>query len=227
MQHTGLLELHGEVTELFSYDAQPYKATANVVCAGCNNGWMSRSEEGAKGYLVGMVEGRGRELHAGGLAELARWALLKAIIFDHAAPRGARTMNPELSAYLHRSGEPPRTGCSIWLAAYGGDLPGFTAMTSLAVGTDEEPYTGERNVWVRTFSVGPVVFQVFSTSVSALANHDPGWQVLEDPPPVIQIWPSAGSVRWLSQPSLNDDGLIWIANHITATLVQSSESYHG
>ena len=75
MQHTGLLELHGEVTELFSYDAQPYKATANVVCAGCNNGWMSRSEEGAKGYLVGMVEGRGRELHAGGLAELARWAL--------------------------------------------------------------------------------------------------------------------------------------------------------
>ena len=121
-------------------------------------------------------------------------------------------MNPELSAYLHRSGEPPRTGCSIWLAAYGGDLPGFTAMTALAVGTDEEPYTGERNVWVRTFSVGPVVFQVFSTSVSALAN---------------QIWPSAGSVRWLSQPSLNDDGLIWIANHITATLVQSSESYHG
>lgn len=224
MGHTGLLELGGEVSELFSYDDKPYKTTANVVCAACNNGWMSRGEEAARPYLAGMVEGRGRELHAGGQAELARWALLKAIIFDHAAPKEGRSVNPALAAYLHRHGEPP-PGCWVWMGAYGGELPGFAAMTALAVGTDQDPYTGERNVWVRTFSLGPVVFQVFSTAAAALADHDPGWAALPDPPRVIQIWPTGGSVRWLPAPALNDDGLIWFANHVVARLIGSSENH--
>lgn len=225
MQHTGLLELRGEVTELYSYDDKPYKATANVVCAACNNGWMSRSEEAAKSYLAGMVEGRGRELHEGGQLHLARWALLKAIIFDCAAPRQAQSSNAALVEHLHVHGEPSPAGCRIWMAAYGGELPGFTALTALAVGTDEDAYTGERNVWVRTFSVGPVVFQVFSTTTAALADYDPAWQTLPDPPRVLQIWPTGGSLRWLPEPSLNDRGMMWFANHIIASMIRSSEDH--
>jgi hypothetical protein len=225
MQHTAMLELGGEVTELFSYDDKPYKATANVVCAGCNNGWMSRTEEAAKPYLAGMVEERGRELHEGGQLVLARWALLKAIIFDHAAPRQARSANSALLYPLCVGGGPPLTGCRIWMAAYGGELPGFTALTALAVGTDEDLYTGERNVWVRTFSVGPVVFQVFSTMTVALAGHDPGWQTLADPPQVLQIWPAEGSSRWHPFPAFNDRGLTWFANHVIASLIRSSEDH--
>jgi hypothetical protein len=224
MNHTGLLDLHGEVSELYSFDDQPYKATAKVVCAECNNGWMSRSEEAAKSYLAGMVEGRGRELHEGGQKELANWALLKAIIFDYAAPEKARTTFPDLRSHLHGCGEPPEN-CMIWLAAYGGEMPGFSAMTALAVAIDDEPYKAERNVWVRTFSVGPVVLQVFSTSNPALSGFDPNWKGLKDPPQVIQIWPTGESVRWLPGQSLNDLGLNWFANHIVGTLLRSSENH--
>jgi hypothetical protein len=225
MHHTGLLEQHGEVSKILDFDDRPYKQTANAVCAGCNGGWMSRLEEGAKSYLDGMIEGRGRELHAGGQAELASWALLKAIIFDQASPKGAQALFPDLYSGLYGSAEPPGRGCKIWLGAYGGELPGFTAMTALAVATDNRPYTGERNVWVRTFSTGPVLFQVFTTSDAGLADYDPGWAELRDPPQVIQIWPTGPSVRWLPGPALNDDGLIWFANHVVSTLIQSSASH--
>jgi hypothetical protein len=225
MEHTGVLELRGRVTELFRYDDRPYKATANVVCVGCNNGWMGRGEEAAKSYLGGMVAGRGRELHQGGQAELARWALLKAIVFDYAAPKEGRSVNPELTAFLFRHREPPSQGCRVWLGAYGGDMPGFTAMTALAVGTEEQSYTGERNVWVRTIGVGPVVFQIFSTSVLGLADYDPGWGTLPNPPQVIPIWPTGTSVRWLPSPSLNDAGLLWFSDHIVSSMIRSSGEY--
>jgi hypothetical protein len=226
LHHTSTHEEHGQITTLLDFDDRPFKLTANVVCAGCNGGWMSRLEVAAKSYLDGMLEGRGRELHAGGQADLARWALLKAIIFDQAAPPQARVMFRPLYAGLYDNGDPPEAGCRVWLSAYGGELPGFTALTALAASTEGQVYTAERNVCVRTFSLGPVLFQVFATSNPTLGDYDPGWAALEDPPQVIQIWPAGNSVRWMPQPSLNDRGIVWFANHIVATMAQESVDHH-
>lgn len=227
MRHTALLERGGEVAEQWAFDDRPYKLTAKVVCAECNGGWMSQLEEAAKAILAGMIERRGRELHAGGQAELAKWALLKAIIFDQASAREARVLFPGLYSQLYSCGEPPRDGCRIWLATYGGELPGFTAMTALAASAAGQPYLGERNVCVRTFSIGPVLFQVFATSNPALQDFEVAWdEVGPQPPRVIQIWPVGPSVRWVPEPSLTDEGIIWFANHIVATMIQGSETFH-
>lgn len=227
VRHTNVLERGGEVGELRAFDDRPYKLTAKVVCAGCNSGWMGRFEEDAKSILDGMVDRRGRELHAGGQAQLARWALLKAIIFDHAAPADTRILFPGLYTDLYRCGEPPRDGCRIWLAAYGGKMLGFTGMTSLATSTAGQPYAAERNVCVRTFSIGPVIFQVFATSNPALTAFDVDWTTVGPlPPKVVRIWPPGSSVRWMPAPSLNDDGIVWFANHIVATMIQQSQTFH-
>ena len=189
---------------------------------------MSSLEERAKGILAGMIAGRGRELHAGGQGDLATWALLKAIIFDHASPNRARALFPELRSELFNSRQPPRNGCRIWMSAYGGDLPSLTALTAIATATAGQTYDGVRNVCVRTFSMGPVVVQVFVTSNPTLADFDVNWNsVGPQPPRVIQIWPSGQSVSWLASPAFNDEGIIWFANHIVATMIQNSETYRG
>jgi uncharacterized protein (UPF0548 family) len=227
VRHTNLLEQGGDVTELRAFDDRPYKVTAKVVCEKCNGGWMGRLEDGAKSILSGMVDGRGRELHAGGQSQLSSWALLKAIIFDQAAPIETRVLFPEFYAELFSRGRPPRDGCRIYLGAYGGEMLGFTGMTALATSTAGQPYDGERNVCVRTFSMGRVVFQVFATSNPALMAFDVDWATVgQMPPQVVRIWPPGPSVRWMPEPSLGDDGLIWFANHVVATLIQQSETFN-
>jgi hypothetical protein len=227
VRHTSLVERGGKVAEEWVFNDRPYKLTAKVVCAECNGGWMAQREEAAKSILDGMFDGRGRELHASGQGQLAGWALLKAIIFDQAAPADTRVLFPGLYTELYRRGEPPRDGCRIWIAAYGGEMLGFTGMTALATSTAGQSYSGERNVCVRTFSMGPVVFQVFATSNPTLREFDVDWTAVGPRPPrVVRIWPPGEPTRWMPEPSLNNEGIVWFANHIVATMIQQSETFN-
>ncbi len=36
----------------------------------------------------------------------------------------------------------------------------------------------------------------------------------------------SASVRWMPEPSLNDEGIVWFANHIVAKMIQQSEPFN-
>jgi hypothetical protein len=228
LPHTQLFEHHGEVVDEISYEARPYRIRANAVCASCNNGWMSGLEESAKAILEGMIDGRARLLHSGGQTTLASWALLKAMMFDRAVPAESRAIFPGLYAHLFEHRVPPRDGVRVWLAAGGAEADPFSAFAALEASAPGEARPAERNVFVRTFSVGRVLVQVFGTTSPALEQIEVDWSAFGPPPSpaVLEIWPAGSARTWWPEPALSVEGAQgWFANQLVAALMQHADRH--
>lgn len=226
LPHTHLIERHGEWSDSFAWNSRPYTLTAKAVCTRCNNEWMSRLEENARRYLIGMTVGRGRQLHREGQQALGTWALLKAMMFDQASPPGARGIFPSFYEYVYQEKAPP-PDVWVWLSSYAGTMPGFTAFTAVEVTPRGESDPPDRNVFIRTFNAGPVVFQIFGTTNPQLEEMQVGWQ--QGIPPggssIHQIWPIGPSFTWRASPGLSDEGIDWFSHAILRSLVSMSEEF--
>lgn len=53
------------------------------VCAICNNGWMSRSEQAAKPFLEPLIAGKTTPLSDGAIRAIAHWIAIKVIVAEH------------------------------------------------------------------------------------------------------------------------------------------------
>ena len=66
--------------------SRPAKITTKkfrVVCAGCNNGWMSELEEGARPLITKMIQGHRFVMDQKEQTVLAKWCALKLIVSEH------------------------------------------------------------------------------------------------------------------------------------------------
>jgi hypothetical protein len=62
----------------------PRSRSLRIVCAACNNGWMSRMQERAKPILVPLIRGEDRTLDAKEQGAVSGWAALLVIIAEYA-----------------------------------------------------------------------------------------------------------------------------------------------
>jgi hypothetical protein len=119
LPHLHQITQEGRPDEERNYSKDAYTVTVGVVCAGCNNGWMSDLESRAKPHLEPMLRGHGRALHESGLRTLATWALKTAMMAEHMHGAQRRAIPREEYAYLFEHGEPsPRI--RVWMATYAG-----------------------------------------------------------------------------------------------------------
>lgn len=77
-----------------------YTRKLKVVCASCNNGWMSRIEERALPVLSKIVSGDPVNADAEQLSAVACWATLKAIVSEHGDRDTAVTPQIERTAFM-------------------------------------------------------------------------------------------------------------------------------
>jgi hypothetical protein len=63
------------------FDAPPFTWQARVVCAECNNGWMSSLEARAKDLLIPMMRGEAQTLDQDAQRLIAIWATKTALVF--------------------------------------------------------------------------------------------------------------------------------------------------
>lgn len=220
LPHVQVFQRHEREEERRTWSDEPYKLTTRAVCAGCNNGWMAQLEEKAQSLLGGMLEGRGRELHRDGQRTLAAWALKTAMMFDQASPQDARAIPVEHYRWLMDHGEPPE-GVWIWIASYDANMPGTSKVLAAEVTAPGQDDPSERNVVVRTFSVGPVAFQVLGTTSPALWKMAVAWPE----PNVHQLWPEQGSFTWMPVPAFNDSGLAFFGERVMGELILRSERF--
>lgn len=69
-------------------------STVKVVCATCNNGWMSESTRGRRGpYLVDMMVGSGT-FDQGDLSVVERWAVKTAMMLEYDHPQSLVSTQP-------------------------------------------------------------------------------------------------------------------------------------
>jgi hypothetical protein len=155
-----------------------------------------------------MLHGHGRALHATGVTTLATWALKTAMMVEHLHGSKRRIIPHQEYAYLFEHREPSER-VRIWMGAYTGtDAVAVGSMWGLDAETNEtgprewEPDRGARDIWGATILFGPVVFQVFGTSLVPLLNGLRGWSGTH------RIWPYEQSFIWTPSPGFNDQQLM-------------------
>jgi len=190
----------------------PFRTTVSAVCAECNNGWMSRLEGRAKPMLLPMLERRGRELHREGQRTLAAWGLKTAMMSEHTLGSEKRVVPDDDYADLREHGQPSER-VVVWMATYIGTMPGSVRLFGLDADVTQGPDRGRRDMWGATLTFGPVVFQVFGTTVplllKALDLNYPGVQ---------QIWPYRRSFTWTPRAGFADDELAAFGDSILIEL---------
>jgi hypothetical protein len=193
---------------------QPYKHTARAVCGDCNGGWMARLEDGVRPILERMLAGCSSELHAGGQRTLATWALKTAMMFDQASPAAARVIPSPYYRALMETGEPP-CGVKAWIASYDQTQETVSYVNAAEVTALGEVDPTERNVFTRSFTIGPAAFQVFGSTSSALIDLIAAWEGRD----VHQLWPTGESFVWTPRPALDDAGFMRFADSILRDIV--------
>lgn len=192
--------------------AAPLRLTARIVCAACNNGWMSALEERAKPLLLELIPGALTTLGSDAQTDLAVWAVLKGYTFRYAARPVRPVPQPWLQAlYAHR-GFPPST--VVWLARYQGEAVCRVWTRPLILRRPSVP-SEYRDGELFTLALGQVVMQV------AFIDYD-GLEVSIVRPPdfdrfLVPVWPPSKLCRWPPSQSLTDQDL----DHLSRSLITS------
>jgi hypothetical protein len=221
LQHTQILEHHGQEVERREWAREPYKMTVSAFCSTCNSGWMSQVEQRAQQYLSGMIAGRGRALHREGQEALATWALLKAIVFGQTFPDPLAISDAHPRA-LYAERKPP-TGVGVWITSYDSTMAGIAGLdaTEVTIAGQEDP--AEPNLFVATLTLGPVALQTIGTTNSGLVDVVEGiaWGERH----VHQIWPTQSDFTWMPRPAFTNRGLEGFHTRVIAELIGRAERF--
>jgi hypothetical protein len=139
----GATQQHWPATDVASY-------TVRVVCASCNNGWMSHVEGQAQAVLASMVAGEATTLSQAAQLDLATWTAMKGYVVEYALgdvivatqqqrrslmeskfPQGAV---PVRIGAVERSGVPNSVTRIVYNVGREGSEQGFAACTTFGLG---------------------------------------------------------------------------------------------
>jgi len=178
----------------FRTHARSSSLKVKVVCAHCNNGWLSTLENDAQPHLETMIAGRGMTFSPDVSMKVATWALKMGVLLDHNHP-GSKVV----PAHHYR-----------WLRARRRAWP-----TAKVYAGSFHKFGSEHIVGLQTF--GPLPIRVY------LANLVFGHMVLlgftgpiaeefnvQLPQPMgadtlVEIWPHSGVTTWPPPFALNDE----------------------
>jgi hypothetical protein len=214
-----LCDREGEARDEREWTARAYDRQARVVCASCNNGWMSDLETQVS-LLLAPDTLDGRPLCHDEQTLLATWAMKTALVLNAAETPDRRVIPSEVARRFGRDQQIPEH-TEIWITSYTGSDDQLPAFAGLGIDLDnrQDSHRGWRDLAVTTFLVGPFVFQVF------FARPELGTMSLTRvfPPNthIPRLWPIAELVTWRLSPGLGRDGVIAFAEQITASLWRS------
>lgn len=203
------------------YSNLPFRATVRAVCRTCNGGWMSDIENGARRMASGMVHGEARDLSPRDQEALATWAVLKAMVFEHAHDGDYVLIPPEHYRQMYeRRGLPDAT--QVWIARVDPDAtstgtPVFSLIDSRGLIDPGSPVPDEApDAYTTTLSINQLVLAVFGSRLPGAPRLVHGADVA---PAIRQIWPvQRENMAWPFEPTLTVRGLERLASgRVTTT----------
>jgi len=173
---------------------RPVRVTRNLtvrlggVCAGCNNGWMSRLETSTRKVMAPAMQGREVHLSSGDQALVALWATKMALLLERSMIdiRGRGFAPASHFKWLHDNHSPPPT-TRVWIGAVRdfGDHPAWGHTATMQHGAEiSEGY-------LAAFTVGHVLFQVLGIENLTVrpVGDGPIALPLRDGRYLVPIWP--------------------------------------
>jgi hypothetical protein len=183
--------------EIGSWSDFKIDMTAKVVCASCNNGWMSHLEQHhAMPAMAELIRGKGEfKISPSRAQAIARFAFKTAVIVDHMTagePFHARSARHHFAKSL----KIPRD-VRMWLCGY---LPVGSGRVHAQYHSGEVDSNRSVELYVCTYAVGHLVFQ--AVSVYSVGIHtfecQSGFEHLAAP-----LWPV-----------MPDSGIEWPPNNV-------------
>jgi hypothetical protein len=186
-----------------------FELTVKDVCEPCNTGWMHDLEDAMKQVTERLLLGGKRELHSGGQATIAAWAVLKLLVMSRVMPRRIVLDEDYKAVYECRDQLQPPPSVRVYTArAAWSDRQapsGFFRVNG--VGRDLESADEEKiDGYLGTISVLDLVVQVFRIYGDDLPAED----FIQGPglaPSVRRIWPQTPSFIWPPGPALTTNGI--------------------
>jgi hypothetical protein len=153
----------------------PHSRRLRIVCATCNNGWMSRLQQKAKQHLVPLIADDWSQLSMHTSDILAAWATMYTMVVEFADENTLATENAE-RIWLRDKGEPPPTW-RIFIGRHKGtkwhgvfNHFGFDRLQEQTQDPDHGEQTIIQDTGMRSqctsFAIGGVFFKTFSTRVT-------------------------------------------------------------
>jgi hypothetical protein len=144
--------------------------TLRVVCAPCNNGWMSRLQQAAKPHLIPYIEGRWARPNRIARKLISSWATMFAMVVEFGDEPSAVVPPIERQVFM-RDLRPPIGAC-VWAGRLAGDLPYWFHRRVLRLTLDPNEEVGRPNAQLTTITLGHLLLQVYLTT-SDLRPFDP------------------------------------------------------
>lgn len=191
------------------------------VCANCNTGWMERLESAARPVLepllLGAAPGTSRVLNPDQQALLATWAVKTSLLLTLSEFRGQDHGWIPVSTlqwlHQHHDLRVPPPGSRVWIGGFNtSDIPARVQAGCLY------DTSGKPAAQCTTFSVGCILFQVFTTEQDD-ADLPPGTEAWLAPKglyahALLQIAPSISPIRWPPRAVLGADDLESLAGRL-------------
>lgn len=208
-----VLRLHvrdSRVGHVRTFPQRIFDLTHKDVCDPCNTGWMSDWEGAVQPYIEGMLQGRGRALHATGQRRLAAWATLKCLMAVRSLPGSDIVPASHYREVYELRAEcrPPDgfvvfTGKAGWSSGEA-EAAYFRLNGIVANG----PVDGDKvDGYAATYSVLDLVLQVFRLYEAADIDFAHGQRLATS---LHRIWPDPDSFDWPPGPALTTAGLTFI-----------------
>jgi hypothetical protein len=187
-----------------------FDLTVKDVCEPCNTGWMHRLEDATKALTEHLLMGGGRELHAGGQATIAAWAVLKMLVMSRVMPRRLVLDSDYTATYEARDTFKPPPSFRVYTAkaawSHRQAPAGFFRVNGVGSDDLETANEDELDGYLATISVLDLVVQVFRIYGDEVIADD----FLHGPrlaPSVRRIWPVTPSFVWPPGPALTTTGI--------------------
>jgi hypothetical protein len=185
------------------WSARPFTTKVRMVCATCNNGWLSVLENAAKPMLAPLIRGESRRVPYDDQALIAAWTCKTAIVslLQHSQEDrldGYGVPPSEYTAlYEQRDRQEPLPFSQYWIGSYSGDR-GFsiwvTPFVIEVVGAEFPPDIPSG--YAMTIALGKLLVQgVRFTEPVLQVDLTTTWGFLNIWPPTDTFpWPAAGAV---------------------------------
>lgn len=183
-----------------------YSKKMKVVCATCNNTWMSKLESAVKPLLAPIIKGEPVTLGASDLKVVAQWATLKTIICEHDTALTEVTPQEERTAFMDDYSIP--SYFNIYLLSHNSaSRIGHVRTTHTLAQTTEGPFPPlegrQKNTQQISVILGNAMLHVNAARVHGIQIED--WLYM---PAIVsrRIWPpNTTQLSWPSAPVLSDN----------------------
>jgi hypothetical protein len=174
-----------------------------VVCAECNNEWMSILESSVKGFVTLLILGRKVTLTPDMQRALMQWVTLKLMVAEQNRPTEAIWGQSQRSAFLNDRVIP--VGLRVWIAqCYSDTWRNAYLRHAATLGKDvaDRPRDGAKNSHATVFGIGEAFFLAMG---SVAPNVDLG-DFFEFDERLVPLWPSQDkNIEWPPSAPLTHD----------------------